>query len=399
MPFEIGTASGHIDLHNKIREFLIATPIGSQGYVGTGNGTMTDLWMLPNAVVEVWTITCITAAVDGGTFSVVGSVSGAQANATVGTRYDNGFISFLINDGSTDFIVNDAFTVTLVARAAAADLAAIAEEWVQHRWDGTEFILEGNGLSPDQIAKGPDQIYMGVRNLTNGISHWNLGIRGFTGFVSIDPFESQPGVSDESFTSLWDQTIDYWLVGNGRRWHCFAKVSTIYTGIGAGFFDVYGTPNQYPYPLYIGGAHSSSTRAFSSEDPNHRYFPIPGEFGLRFRFVDGAWHTIANWFNSGGNDSARTTNNVWPHRAGSNNTDDRWATVIAQIDGDYTLFPCVVNISSPSDAIIGEINGIYQVSGTGNASENTTTEGSDTIVFFQNIFRLNQDDFIGVRLA
>lgn len=80
---------------------------------GTGNGTLTGISTGPNAVNENWTITCKTAATDGGVFSVVGSVSGAKADATVGSPYNNTFIAFTINDGTVDFVVGDKFVVAV----------------------------------------------------------------------------------------------------------------------------------------------------------------------------------------------------------------------------------------------------------------------------------------------
>src|SRR5689334_20536764 len=75
-----------------------------QAYAGTGNGTMTGLTVSTTAPIEVWTIKLKTTAANGGTFSVTGNVTGATADAVVGTAYDNGSIQFTINDGSTDFI-------------------------------------------------------------------------------------------------------------------------------------------------------------------------------------------------------------------------------------------------------------------------------------------------------
>lgn len=97
----------------------VAYAAPGQAFAGTGNGTMTALTANPAAsTVEVWTVKLKTVVANGGVFSVVGSVSGAAADATVGVAYDNGQIRFTINDGSTDFILNDTFTVTSTGAAA-----------------------------------------------------------------------------------------------------------------------------------------------------------------------------------------------------------------------------------------------------------------------------------------
>lgn len=92
----------------------------AQGYAGTGNGTMTGLTVSTTAPAEVWTVKLKTAAANGGTFSVTGSVSGAAADAVVGVAYNNGSIAFTINDGATDFILNDTFTVTVTGAPVGA---------------------------------------------------------------------------------------------------------------------------------------------------------------------------------------------------------------------------------------------------------------------------------------
>lgn len=68
------------------------------------------------AVEETWTVEITDTEL--GTFSVFGSVSGIQAGGTVGTAYDNGLISFLIDfpttATSTDLVIGDAFIIQLI---------------------------------------------------------------------------------------------------------------------------------------------------------------------------------------------------------------------------------------------------------------------------------------------
>jgi hypothetical protein len=54
---------------------------------------------------ETWTVTAINAT----TFSVVGSISGNQDDATVDTDYNNGIVRFRIDDGGTAFEADDEF--------------------------------------------------------------------------------------------------------------------------------------------------------------------------------------------------------------------------------------------------------------------------------------------------
>lgn len=87
------------------------------GGSNVGNGTVTAITAGTKKVAQTFTLTCITEALDGGIFSVVGSRSGALANATVGTPYTSAYINFTINDSTTDFDLNDNFTITANALA------------------------------------------------------------------------------------------------------------------------------------------------------------------------------------------------------------------------------------------------------------------------------------------
>lgn len=80
---------------------------------GTGNGTMSVpvINQGTSTVAETWTITATSAT----NFTVVGSVSGAKAAATVGTPYDNGLISFTITAGGTAFVASDVFSVPVLS--------------------------------------------------------------------------------------------------------------------------------------------------------------------------------------------------------------------------------------------------------------------------------------------
>lgn len=140
--FRVGVAANHLDLLLQVVELLAghATP-SSVSYTGTGDGDLVELRATPAGVTETWTITCTAAATNGGTFSVVGSVSGAQADAGVGIPYENSFISFLIRDGATDFQVGDEFSFTTTIGAMGA-----SERWDVLRYTGVDQIAASSEL-------------------------------------------------------------------------------------------------------------------------------------------------------------------------------------------------------------------------------------------------------------
>ncbi len=80
---------------------------GTSAYVGTGNGTISDVTGGLASIAEDITIT----ATDATHFSVTGSLSGDLGTATVGTPFASGNINFTIAAGTTDFQAGDTFTV------------------------------------------------------------------------------------------------------------------------------------------------------------------------------------------------------------------------------------------------------------------------------------------------
>jgi hypothetical protein len=91
--------------------FVCTTPVADPGNTGDGTmGTMSAIDQDPlTSVVETWTVTCTDATLPA-TFAVVGSVSGALADATAGVAYTNAHVGFTITAGGTAFIVGDSFT-------------------------------------------------------------------------------------------------------------------------------------------------------------------------------------------------------------------------------------------------------------------------------------------------
>lgn len=93
--------------------------VNTVDYTGTGDGfiraTSTDANMTiginqATGIAENWTVVAKNETV----FSVVGSISAQQTDATVGTQYNNGIINFFITSPSTAFVAGDTFAFTVV---------------------------------------------------------------------------------------------------------------------------------------------------------------------------------------------------------------------------------------------------------------------------------------------
>ena len=102
----VGTVVGRID-----------KGAGTIAAVGgnTGNGTMTGTVGLTSLTKPgVYTFKCVTAATNGGTFSVISPTGTAFKMQIVELHIPaHIFTGVTVNDGSTDYAVGDSFTVTI----------------------------------------------------------------------------------------------------------------------------------------------------------------------------------------------------------------------------------------------------------------------------------------------
>jgi hypothetical protein len=326
-----------------------------QAFFGTGNGTMTGFFAYEGGQSEVWTVKLIAAAADGGTFSVTGSRSGPQGNATVGTPYDNGLIKFTINDGATDFVLDDIFTM-------------IPGIWKVLRWDDgggnpaavRELIMQGSGHT------GMEEIFIGFRSYHSVASdYYNLAVSGFIGYVPGNTFETQPGYV-ESGIPCHNLRIDYWLSANPARIAGGLKVGTpVYQSFYAGFFLPYATPSQYPYPLFVGGM-------FNSAMPAKRYSDTDYSF-------DGSWRTTV----------------VYPLSA-NNGSSTNGYSIINDTNDVYSMEPLILEDSAPN--IYGQLEGVFAITGFNNVVENTLTVDGVDYVVIQDVFRTGFNAYIALEL-
>lgn len=412
MAWETGNALNHNDLLARLRRFItgrsvLSTPV----YAGSGNGVMSAIDSTPASISETWTITCASTAVNGGTFSVVGSVSGAQPDASVGVGYSNSFISFIIVDGSADFALTDNFVFTTTRGQMAID----GNAWDLMRSDATELMVKGKGLG------GTDEVYVNFKIFENVPSDiYNFVIQGAAGYIGANAVDDQPGQCRKVGLSLWNDPMKYWFIANGRRVIIVAKVSTFYI---AGYFGLmlpYGTPNQYPYPLFIGGNipnHDNNTTAYfntknyswndyqntnywmpSAGTSNHHLnnINLNDVTGCQIYWVDGSWYDLTNGYSngSGGGTPYSTHTYDYNHILPVNPT---WSR--ENIDGSYEVIPHTLAMANPVRALGGELDGSYYISGFSNGAENTMTIGADTYLVVQNVFRNGVGDFAAILLA
>lgn len=378
MPIQIDTATDYLDLLDRVRRFAVGYGVaGTPAFTGTGDGTMTGVDTHPATITETWTITVTDATTPGSeVWSVSGSVSGAQASATTGVPYDNGLLAFTITAGGVNFAASDQFTVA----TTQGDLSAAGTPWIEDEWDGsTQLIMHAPGLG------GGEAIYCGLRAFESVASdYYNWELRGYTGYNSGLAFGGHPGASPASYVHLWQSAIPYWLTVNGQRLVLVAKISTVYETLYAGKINPYGTPGQYPYPLFVAGTSNDSTLRWSSTSSLHASLQQPSTGSAHLLQPNAAWLNLVNISGSVLQWAAYLAPNA------PNNIRDN-------IDGSYTLIPYTLAKASPETDLFGELDGVAWVSGFGQASEDTITIGADTWLVVQNVFRTGAANYMAIK--
>jgi len=354
---------------DQIRRFCAGFGDGlTSSYAGTGDGALTNLDSTVNSITETWTLTCTATAVNGGTFSVVGSVSGAQASATVGVAYSNTFLSFTIADGAIDFALGDAFTVNITQGA----LAAINRRWTILRYDTSiaerELIMMAPGLD------GAQQIYCGVKCYQDvGADYYNLAVAGMRGYVAGNTFATQPGISGVFGIPGHNVAINYWLRVNGQSLNCVMKVGTpVYESFGVGRFFQSGLPSQYPQPLFV-SAPLTSQAATRYSDTVHSFGWKGNRANLKMNFNDGTWkqplvHPFA---------TTLLANQVRPTGA------------------TYSVKPLELYDATNK---YGYLDGMFHITGFDNVVENTLVIDGKTYLVVQDVGRTGFGDYVAMIL-
>lgn len=348
--------------------------IGAIGGVRVGNGTLTGIEASPTSVTETWTLTC-TAGGPAATFSVAGSVSGAQPAATVGTPYSVARIKFLINNGTIDYAIGDTFTLPVTQGAAAA--AGIAYDILRYDTGGTnhELIMKAHGLT------GTEEIFLGLRTYHDvGADYYNLLGGVFTGYVPGNTFDTQPGAALVGCPAH-NNRIDYWLSMNGQRIVLAQKVGTpVYEHLYLGKFFPYSRPSQYPYPVVAGGMLAGAAATRFSETTH--------DFYLRGNHARGQLRTPGGWINL----HAYPWGNAFIAGTSASSTNLQ----LRDTTNEYPLLP--VELHDNSANLYGQLDGIYYISGFNNAVENTLSIGGGNYVVMQSVTRTGHADYYAMRL-
>lgn len=298
-------------------------------------------------------------------------------------------------------------------------LVGAGEDW-EVVWSvdsGKTVVLCGPGTSGDET------IYIGLQRTDSIDTDSNyITFFGMTG-VNLLATSMSGHVNVSQGVRIWLDAgaMRYWIVGSGRRFMLAVNISTIYQIAYAGLFLPYALPTAYPYPLFVGGCASLSTKTtcWRSSSDYHAAFPqAPADTAL----INGVYNAYmlapdAMWLGAAGDTAANVC--IGPNRYTVTDADGsdlfRLETNV-NVGGDqtgylplqqrvmrgygdvYALDPFTLIQTTPDAQHHGILDGLMSCSGVGNAAENVIEVGSTDYLVLQNVFRTSSLDYMAMKL-
>lgn len=261
-------------------------------------------------------------------------------------------------------------------------LVTQGQNWqiLQSYTDPFGYMLKAPGLS------GKEQIYLYIstyQDAKRDCYNWHIG--SAQGFDATQKMTEQPKKISRNFL-LWNQEIPYWLIANGQRLMVIAKISTVYTMCYLGKFFPYATPNQYPYPVMVAGDSVEYWARWSDTSKEHSTLQSPKSSTVRFYLPNGLNEAVSN--------DNQNTAKFFPEY---NALGDKH--INPNQDGSYSLLPYILYLKTYGGNVLGELDGVYWVTGHNNASENMLTIAGETYLVVQNIHRTSWQDYCAIKLG
>lgn len=277
---------------------------------------------------------------------------------------------------------------------------ALANGWTELEDTSDKLVLQGEG-------SGSDEIIVAIQKYANvGGDSYGWRLNGYAAYQSGYDFLSQPGAIQPvngygaASMPLWNSTIPYWFIVSGRRIIVVAKVSTTYQACYLGFYLPFASPNQYPYPLCVGGSRvdfSSSSARYSLTGGQSSNFwtalnSAGGTGSLFTRLPGGAWCNHVNVSAANG-----VTTGMYPY-----NMPDV-SQFRQALDGSPVLTPIEIQsyIGTPSlyTNRLGELDGVFHVSGFNVSAEDVVTIDGDDYLVVPNVYRSTEVDYAAIKLV
>lgn len=309
------------------------------------------------------------------------------------------------------------YTALITFLTSNADLVAASQDWsivwTHASGQASGVVLQGPGLA------GQDEVLIGLKLVTRPTAdEYEIQMVGMTGIIgTATEITGHVNVTPHVVRMFLDSSpMTRWFVANGRRFAVVAKMSTVFQTMYGGLILPYSMPDQYAYPLFIGGSagetDQSGLTSWRSVSAYHRHFPYsyydaPASqihYGSAFLLSpQGDWLTCAalgddgnvaiapRKFFSGFGASPSTGSSNYGH-------EDIRTRMCAGFGADFLLTPLTLVQASPSNQTYGVLEGCFHITGFTNSAENLVTVDSVNHLTVQDAFRTDEGDYWALAL-
>lgn len=304
-----------------------------------------------------------------------------------------------------------------------SDLVAAGQEWtvmLSESYTGISdftnyrLCLKGTGFG------GNDAIYCNLELDTNDVEspvYGNLWLQGADSFNASLSNNAQSGAIPypvKMFSEV-STSFTYHFIANGRRVIIITShdSDTIFESAYLGLILPYSTNKDYLYPLFIGGSTNSLITAITNTSYSHSCFWDPSIAGYGYstvesldryspaKFKSGSyWKGFQNSYYSGAANYYTAWRNLLPFSTNSTtHTTDVpiYQSITLTEDSEVALFPIVLIDRYNNNEVIGELDGIYAVTG-GVVVGDTLTYGGYDYLIIQNAFRTSNYNHAAIRI-
>lgn len=237
-----------------------------------------------------------------------------------------------------------------------------------------------------EVSSSPDYFNL----LLNSINSYSGSFDFYNQIGSIPHFPENTVITSNSMPvlSLINTPMNYWAFIDNDRLILVVKCNTSYNSCYLGRFEQFGSPSQYPKPIFVGGNATSSTMLNSSTASTNECFIYENSekrsnAGARFRKYNADWLNISN---------------------GSSTLDTGFGAIYPTnslgILNSYTTdltYDLESIILYSDESACGELKNIFWVNGRGLSAEAEILINGDYYLIFPNIFRTTNKDFYCIK--
>ena len=310
-------------------------------------------------------------------------------------------------------LYGDLITFLTTNTDLVADDQAWEIVWTHGSGQSSGVVLRGPGLA------GQDDVFLGLRLVSRTADdEFEIQLNGMTGVIpSATSITGHVNCTPHVVRMFVDSgPMTRWFVANGRRFIVVAKISTVFEAMYGGLLLPYSLPDQYSYPLFIGGSagetDATDLSSWRSTSNYHRHFMHSWYDTAPGIHWGSAWllSPQGDWLTCGVFGDA-TNVAIGPRKffdgfgvsqnGGTSNFgyEQLRARMRPCFGGDFLLTPFTLVQASPSDQTYGVLDGAYHVTGFSNSSENLITVGGVDHLTVQDVFRTGEGDYWALALA